>query len=316
MRQFGKATFMGSAKALGRAAILFAAVLATSCGTSRAGSPPAAPAPEVVRLWPGAAPGTESWSGAEVEVDADVPGAGKVHIVTNVTTPTATVFRPPAGKANGAAMLVLPGGAFRALVWDLDGTEVAEWLNRRGITAFVLRYRVRPPTEQGPGGPESFDAFFTRTQPARDIAVADARRALAHVRANAARYGITANRVGAIGFSAGAMATMDLALGSDPASRPDFAAAVYGAMPADAAPPAGAPPVFIVAAQDDPQVPSARSLDIHRSWTAAKRPAELHLYEKGGHGFGIRTRNQPVDRWRDAFEAWLIARGLATAARE
>jgi acetyl esterase/lipase len=227
-----------------------------------------------------------------------------------------TVFRPPAGKANGAAMLVLPGGAFRALVWDLDGTEVAEWLNRRGITAFVLRYRVRPPTEQGPGGPESFDAFFTRTRPARDIAVADARRAIAHVRTNAARYGIAAGQVGAIGFSAGAMATMDLALGTDPAVRPNFAATVYGAMPPDATPPAGAPPVFIAAAQDDPQVPSTRSLGIYRSWTAAKQPAELHLFEKGGHGFGIRTRNQPADRWRDAFEAWLIARGLATAARE
>ncbi|HEX8578933.1 MAG TPA: alpha/beta hydrolase [Allosphingosinicella sp.] len=296
-----------------RAWALLAALMIASCGTGHAGAPAPAPVAEIVRLWPGAAPGTEGWSGEEVELDADVPGAGKVHVVTNVTTPTITVFRPPAGKANGAAMLVLPGGAFRALVWDLDGTEVAEWLNRRGVTAFVLRYRVRPPTEQGPGGPESFDAFFTRTQPARDIAVADARRALAYVRTNAARYGIAGDRVGAIGFSAGAMATMELALGSDLAVRPDFAAAVYGAMPSDAVPPAGAPPVFIVAALDDPQVLSTRSLDIYRSWTAAKQPAELHLYEKGGHGFGIRTRNQPTDRWRDAFEAWLIARGLANA---
>ena len=142
-------------------------------------------APEVIRLWPGQAPGTQTWSGPEEEVDAELPNLGKVHIVTNVTVPTMTVFRPAAGRANGAAMLVIPGGAFRALPWDLDGTEAAQWLAARGITAFVLKYRVRPPAASGPSGPESFDAFALRTRPARDIAIADARRALALIRARA-----------------------------------------------------------------------------------------------------------------------------------
>jgi acetyl esterase/lipase len=104
---------------------------------------------------------------------------------------------------------------------------------------------------------------------------------------------------------------IDLALASDPAARPDFAVAASGAIPPEAGTAAGAPPLFIVAAQDDPQVPSTRSVEMYERWTSAGRPAELHLYEKGGHGFGFRMRNLPVDLWRSALETWLDARGLA-----
>jgi dienelactone hydrolase len=270
---------------------------------------PALPAAEVVRVWPGAAPGTESWTGPEVELDADLP-AGKVHIVTNVTTPSLTLFRPAPGTASGTAMLVLPGGAFRALAWDLEGTEVAQQLARRGIAAFVLRYRVRSPAD-GPSGAETFDSWMVRTKAAREIAAADARQALRLIRTGAARIGIAPGRVGMIGFSAGAVATMETVLSPAAADRPDFAAAIYGAAPADREPAAGSPPVFLVAAQDDPLVPFERSVDIHRRWSRAGLPAELHLYEKGGHGFGTRARNLPADRWLAAFEAWLASRALA-----
>lgn len=270
---------------------------------------------ETIRLWPGAAPGTESWTGPEEEADADIPGVGRIHVVTNVTIPTLTVVRPVAGKANGTAMLVLPGGAYRALAWDLDGTEVAQWLAVRGITAFVLRYRVRPPGASAPPGPETLDAFLLRTRPARDIAVADARQALRLIRANAAKYGLRSDRVGAIGASAGAMTVLDLALTGDAATPPDFAVAASGALPPEAGSAAAAPPLFLVAATDDPQVPSTRSSEAYARWTAAGRPAELHLYEKGGHGFGLRRRGQPADLWPQALEAWLAARGLATAAK-
>lgn len=202
---------------MSKACGIVAAALLAFASTAEAAAP--APAAEVVRLWPGAAPGTESWSGPEAELDADLPGAGKVHIVTNVTVPTLTIVRPPAGRANGTAMLVLPGGAFRALAWDLDGTEVAAWLARRGITAFVLKYRVRPPVG-GPAGAEAFDDWFRRTEPARTVAIADARQALRLIRAGAARYGIKADRVGMFGSSAGAMATLGAALGPDPTVRP------------------------------------------------------------------------------------------------
>ncbi|MFL6845940.1 MAG: alpha/beta hydrolase [Allosphingosinicella sp.] len=226
---------------MGLATALSAALLTFACGPAHtAGSTP--PAPEVLRLWPGPAPGSESWTGPEEEADADIPGAGRIHVVTNVTIPTVTVFRPPAGRASGTAMLVLPGGAFRALAWDLDGTEVAQWLAARGITAFVLRYRVRPPGASAPSGAETLDAFLLRTRPARDIAVADAQQALRQIRSSADRYGIKADRVGAIGASAGAMTVLDLALAPDPAARPDFAVAESGAIPPEAGPATGAPP--------------------------------------------------------------------------
>ena len=268
---------------------------------------------EVVRLWPGPAPGTESWTGAEEQVHAQLPNLGKVHIITNVTVPTLSVFRPLPGRANGTAMLVVPGGAFRALPWDLDGTETAEWLAARGIIAFVLKYRVRPPAAPASSGPETFEAFAARTGPARDIAVADAKQGLALVRSQARRYGIAPGKVGMIGFSAGAMAVMTLASAADSATRPDFAASLYGARLEAGAPPAGAPPLFIVAAQDDAEAPPIRSIEMFERWTIAGLPAELHLYDKGGHGFAFRPHDLPADRWPAAFEAWLASRGYISA---
>jgi acetyl esterase/lipase len=300
---------VGRRRPLGLTTALSAALLTFACGPAHtAGSTP--PPPEVVRLWAGQAPGSESWSGPEEEADADIPGVGRIHVVTNVTIPTVTVFRPPPGRANGTAMLVLPGGAFRALAWDLDGIEVAQWLAERGITAFVLRYRVRPPGASAPSGAETLDAFLLRTRPARDLAVADAQQGLRLIRSNAAQNRIKPDRVGAIGASAGAMTVLDLALAPDPAARPDFAVAASGAIPPEAGPATGAPPLFIVAAQDDPQVATSRSTEAYQRWTDAGRPAELHLYEKGGHGFGLRPRQLPADRWPSTLEAWLRSRGL------
>ena len=145
--------------------------LAVVTASPSCGSPPAPPASaQVIRLWPGQAPGTESWTGAEQAADAELPNLGKVHVITNVTVPTLTVFRP--AKPNGTALVVVPGGAFRALPWDLDGLETARWLTARGITAFVLKYRVRPPGPEA-AADRSFDDFAHRTEGARAIAVAD-----------------------------------------------------------------------------------------------------------------------------------------------
>lgn len=273
-------------------------------------SPADAAAPgtaEVVRLWPGQAPGSESWSGSEQEADAQLPNVGNVHVVTNVTVPTLTVFRPRAKRANGAAMIVVPGGAFRALPWDLDGLETARWLTARGITAFVLKYRVRPP-EHAPAD-RTFADFERRTQPARALAVADAEQAVRLVRSHARQYGIAPHRVGMVGFSAGAMTTMDVALSRDPGVRPDFAVSAYGAILTSATPAPGAPPLFIVAAQDDPELSATRSLEIFHRWTDAGLPAELHIYEKGGHAFGFRAHHLPVDQWPEALHAWLTTHG-------
>lgn len=295
--------------AAGLAAVL---LLGLPANAQPSGTHPAA-RHETVRLWPGAAPGTESWTGPEAEVDAELPTAGKVHIITNVTAPTLTLVRPRPGTANGTAMLVVPGGAFRALAWDLEGIEIANWLAVRGITAFVLKYRVRPPTD-APAGAERFEDWARRTRRAREIADADARQAMRFVRGNAARYGIAPNRIGMIGSSAGAMTVMDVASSTDAASRPDFAVPVYGAVLSDELPPADAPPLFIVAAQDDPKTPVGKSVEIFERWTQAGRPAELHLYERGGHAFGLRAHRLPADHWGMGLEAWLLSHGLVGAA--
>jgi acetyl esterase/lipase len=291
--------------------LLVAAALSLAGCSGSSPSPHRAPeaAPEVIRLGPGPPPGTESWSGPEQAADAELPNLGKVHVITNVTMPSVTVFRPPAGQSNGTAVLVVPGGAFRALAWDLDGTETAGWLTRRGVTAFVLEYRVRPPSPSTAPGVESFDDFAARTAGARQIAVADAAQAIRLIRANARRFGVAPNKVGMIGFSAGAMTTMLVALSPDASVRPDFAASLYGALLSAQAPRKDAPPVFIVAAQDDPQVPPGRSVEIFDRWTAAHRPAELHLYESGGHGFAFRPHHLPAASWPAAFQAWLASRG-------
>lgn len=272
------------------------------------------PSEEVVRLWPGTAPGLEGPAGEEIS-RPNVANGIHMHIRANVSVPTMTVVRPAPGKANGTAMLVLPGGAFMALAWDLEGTEVAKWLADRGITAFVVKYRVRSiPLAPGEKPPTEIDELVKRLEPNRRIAVADASRAVRLVRENAAKYGIKPDRVGMMGFSAGAITTMGVVLEGDEASRPNFAAPIYGmTMMSSPKVPADAPPLFIAAAQDDMTVPTNGSVEIFDLWTKAKRPAELHVYEKGGHGFGMRPSANPVSHWPEAFQAWLASRGLLTA---
>ena len=271
----------------------------------------APPAHEVVRIWPAAAPGTEDWKAPEEQADVTLPAIGKIHVITNVTVPTLTVFRPAAGKANGTATIVLPGGSFRALAWDVDGLESAKWLAGQGITAFVLKYRVRPPLP-GESFGESLEDFAKATKGRRAIAVADTEQAIRFVRAHAGQYGVAPNRVGVVGFSAGAMATVETALTKDAGARPNFAVAMYGTALTTQAPGPDTPPLFIGAAQDDPQLPATNSADIFERWTKANRPAELHIYEKGGHGFGFRTHHDTSDTWPAALHAWLAARGYLT----
>jgi acetyl esterase/lipase len=141
------------------------------------------------------------------------------------------------------------------------------------------------------------------------LAVADAEQAIRFVRSHVRQYAVDPKRVGIVGFSAGAMATVEVALSRDPAVRPDFAVPMYGAALTPEAPIAGAPPLFIGAAQDDQQLPVMNSVEIFKRWTEAGLSAELHIYEKGGHGFGFRRHHVPADNWPLAFEAWLGSHG-------
>ncbi len=289
--------------------------IAAACGLGMATVPlvAAEPVPEVIALWPGTPPGTEDWTGAETVTTYPLPGKVQMRMIGNVTKPTLTVYRPRPDKANGTAVIVAPGGGFVSLAIDHEGTQVAEWLAERGVTAFVLKYRVRPnPNFRVPANlrkyPERFVEFFAQFDAGRPIAIADATQALRYVRANASKFAIAPDRIGMIGFSAGAITTMGVVMNDAPTDRPNFAAPIYGAME-DKAPPKDAPPLFIAVTEDDPAVPAPESLKIFSRWYAAQLPVELHVYERGGHGFGMRTMNQPVDSWTVAFEAWMKSHG-------
>lgn len=273
-----------------------------------AAQPASAPAGETLRLWPGQAPGTASWTGPETTRHIAFPDGTAVDLLTNVTVPTLTVVRPAAGRGVGTAVVVAPGGGFQVLAWQEEGLKVAHWLADRGITAFVLKYRVRTRPEGQPRPGQDFDREEAKLLPVERFAFADGQQAVRLVRADAARFGIDPHRVGMIGFSAGAMTTMGVLLEGDPAARPDFAAPIYGAMHALPVP-KDAPPLFIAAAADDDLVPPAKSVAIFTQWRAAGRPAELHLFDKGGHGFGMRMQHLPVDNWPALFEGWLREHG-------
>lgn len=286
-------------------ALLAAAIISLPSATAASAN-----ADEVIQVWPDGAPGSKPLPSAETS-SREQSGENQITIIRDVSVPTLTVVRPAPGKANGTAMVVLPGGAFMALAWDLEGTEVAQWLAERGITAFILRYRVSQ-LELAPGqAPPDMATLIRLLQPKRKLAIADAGEAVALIRRNATRYGIDPSRVGMVGFSAGAVTTLGLVLEGEPARRPDFAAPIYG-MPMIDAPvvPTEAPPLFLAHAQDDTTVPVQGSTQIFDLWTKAKRPAELHVYTRGGHGFGMRPKQRPVDHWPDAFEAWLGSHGL------
>jgi acetyl esterase/lipase len=283
-------------------------------------TPPSAS--EVVRLWPGKAPG--QWETASAESQRDfpaAPGSPPISVTVNVADPTMTVYRPAPAKRNGAAVVVIPGGGFMVLAMQHEGHDVARWLADRGVTAFVLKYRVRDlqiPYADYVKDPapydHPFDKYLEAVEPSLGAAVMDAHQAVRLIRQGAARYGIDPKRVGMMGFSAGAITTVRAVTTATPDVRPDFAAPIYGA--ALKAPVAtGAPPLFLVHAQDDPAVPVHKSLALYEAWTLAKAPVELHVFEGGGHGFGLGAPGTPAAAWPELFEAWLRTHKIVPDAR-
>jgi acetyl esterase/lipase len=273
--------------------------------------------PEVVELWGGLPPGAKPLPAAESQV-VNTKGWRPITEIHNVSTPSFTVFRPAKGQANGSAMVVLPGGAFGILAWDVEGTEVAEFLAKRGITAFVLKYRVNDPT------PEDLRAFMAlMSDPTKppdaatlgkilrikaEVAVEDAMQAMRLLRTNPARYGINPNRIGMMGFSAGAITTLAVLQRADDGTRPNIAAPIYG-LAIDTEVPAKTPPLFMAVAKDDPVMASA-STDIQNAWQAAGKASELHILESGEHGFGLGRADTDSTRFPDLLETWLRAQGF------
>lgn len=241
-------------------------------------------------------------------------------MVFNVSQPTLELFLPAAGSSNGAAVIVAPGGGFVGLGYDAGGTAVARRLAQQGVTAFVLKYRTIRSGADPMKLPEvhmrEMDTIMARAKsglPAKvppfageKHAVEDGARAVATVRHSAARWGIDPGKIGVLGFSAGAFLAVDLAIG-DKASRPDFVGLIYGGLRTPV--PADASPAFIAAAADDEFLPNDAA-QLYAAWRQAGVPAELHVYEHGGHGFDLRPKGTTSDRWFDEFIWWMQARGL------
>jgi acetyl esterase/lipase len=256
-------------------------------------------AAQTVNLWPGVAPGSEKWKKKETAIDA--PGTGTV--LFNVVTPTLTAFLPEPSKATGTAVIIAPGGAFIALAIDVEGNEVARWLQQRGIGALVLKYRIME--KKGEGIPKDMDY-----DEASKYGIADGIQAIKLVRQHTKDWGIAADRIVFLGFSAGAMVTCGTFLQADESLRPNYAAPIYGA-PFGVMPgiPAKLPPVFMAWAQDDPLVLSFVQ-KFYAALLAAGHKPEAHIYGAGGHGFGMRQPGAASDHWIDEFYWWLQAQGL------
>ena len=235
-------------------------------------------------------------------------------IVRNVSDATLTAYVPEKGKANGTAVIVAPGGAFHMLSIENEGEAVAKWLNSQGVTAFVLKYRL---LETGADFPLQMMRYLgnlaslrTAVEPLRPLATADGENAVTWVRKNAARYGIKTNRVGLMGFSAGGAVTVWTLAANKPASRPDFAIAIYpGLLPDAIAVPKKAPPLFVAAAKDD-KLAYDDSVRLAAAWKKAGANSMIVTYEDGGHGFGMKKSGKASDAWTGAMADWMRTQGL------
>lgn len=282
---------------------------------------------EVISLWPDEPPGGVPKGLVEVLTDRASPGQPADRIVTGIARPTLTVFRP--SRPDGSSVVIAPGGGYIRVVRDNEGFEEARWLAARGVTAFVLLYRL--PADGWEAG--------------RDAPLQDAQRALRLARADALARGRDPARVGVLGFSAGGHVAGSLAVrfdapaypGRDPtdalSARPDFAGLIYpvvsmradlahkgsrlqllGRSPGDEAVRtysvetcvrADSPPTFLVHAFDDTSVPAENSLALLAALRVAKIPVEFHGFQEGGHGFGLRkAKDLPAGAWPELFHAW------------
>jgi len=298
-----------------------AMIVLSLIGALSASAALAADKPVVIDVWPGKVPGETGAIGEEKLLEQK-PNEKKVARLTNVSKPTLTVFRPAKDKDTGAAVVICPGGGYNILAWDLEGEEVAQWLNSIGVTGIVLKYRVpRRATDakdKPPIGP-----------------LQDAQRAVSLVRSKAKELGIDPKRIGMLGFSAGGHLTAAAATNFDkrayePADdtdkvscRPDFAVLVYPGylvakdkdeLAPDIRVSKETPPTFLVHASND-GVKVENSVFMYLALKKAGVPAELHTYSAGGHGFGLRPSDQPCSTWPQRCAEWLGTHGMLKPAK-
>lgn len=269
-------------------------------------------AQKAIPLYNGKPPGSENWNWAEKQIKVDIG-----TILLDVSNPSLTAYLP--SNPNGTVVIIAPGGAFHALAFDLEGTEVAKRLNAKGITAFVLKYRL---VHDDPAHPENSIGNLMATgnvkkldslnAPVIPLALQDGLTAVKYVRQHATEYKIDPNKIGFMGFSAGGILTMSVVYSATDENRPNFVAPIYpyeGAIIGSTVPSVKTP-IFIAAASDDDLGFATHSVHIYLKWLSANQPAELHMYEKGKHGFGTKKQGLPVDSWMDRFADWMQMQGL------
>jgi len=292
--------------------------------TTRIWQPPAEM--KQIPIWPNGAPDMAGVSQpAESVLTADTPeaiGGSKSEAVFDVSAPTMTIF-PPKGRNTGAAMVVFPGGGFMVLAVTLEGTEICDWITARGITCILAKYRV-------PKGNHHWDADCRcAVTPKIPRALQDAQRTIRLVRAHAKELNVDPGRIGVIGFSAGGYLVAQTSNIFEPAytpidaadrisSRPDFAIALYpghlcragGTLDPSIHVTKRTPPTFVLQAWDDPVDEICNSIIYARALDAAGVPAEVHLFAKGGHAFGLRKKDHPLAMWPSLVESWLKEIGI------
>jgi acetyl esterase/lipase len=278
--------------------------------------------PLIIDVWPGATPGDAGIKGQETSRIHPSPLVGPTKLITNVTRPTLTVYRPPKDKNTGTAMVICPGGGYWDLYWELEGEEVAAWLNSLGMTGIILKYRV--PRRAGD----------VRGEPAPGPLL-DAQRAVSLVRSRAKEWGINPQRIGMVGFSAGGHLALATATSFDKrmyepidavdkvSSRPDFAVLCYSgylkAKDRDEISPgihiaADTPPIFLAHANDDSEKVGGSNAE-HSAfmYIALKRanvPVELHIFANGNHDFGVRQNEKLASAWTGLCVNWLRTYGF------
>ncbi len=266
-------------------------------------------AQDVIPLYKDPLPGSENWDWSEA-ISKYSPEDSR--FVYNISKPSVTVYSPPYYLKTGTAVVVAPGGGFHFLNWDNEGTKVAKWLNSKGITAFVLKYRVAKSITDDPAKELSLqmadpEMLNNKIAPIVKLAMEDGLAAIEYIRSNAVTYEVNPDQIGMMGFSAGATLTMSVAYNANKNNRPNFIAPIYAYEPAiiGSQLPQKKTPIFLAVAGDDELQIVPHSLSIYKKWFSDGHPAELHVYQKGGHGFGMKEQDLPTDTWHERFGEWL-----------
>ena len=248
------------------------------------------------------------WTGSEKHYYSDI---WQTEVVTNVSAPSMQVFRPGKGAGNSAAVVIAPGGGLYGLSIESEGRQVAQWLAERGFTAFVLKYRLVPTgadgvaeiSQLGQNDPTGLMANVGKVLP---YSIQDGLSALTWVRSHAGEYGLDPEKIGFMGFSAGGAVTLGVGYSASGDNVPDFLVPVYpwtDAYPVAPAP-EHAPPLLVISATDDPLGLAKGSVELYTAWREAGIPVALHMYSRGGHGFGMREQGLPSDKWIERFYDW------------